>query len=331
MLKRVLAVAAGMALLWSVPGWAADSGYFRGKTITYIVATGPGGGYDTYGRLIARYLQKYLPGSRVLVRNVPGAGHIVGANTIYASKPDGLTIGMFNTGLIYDQLLKRDGVLFDLTKFSWIGKAANDTRALMLSKSAGFRNIDDFIKAKGPIKFAASGVGSAAYNDTKIVADALHLNVQIVPGFTGNEGEMSMLRKEVVAEVGTAESMEDFVKQGHAFFALALSGDPSALPGVPRAAQYVKDRRGRELLALLNALSEIGRLTAGPPGIPANVLTEERQAYDDAMKDPQFLAEAKKLDLDIHPAPGPKVEAAIRAALNQPPETVAALKVAAGG
>ncbi len=80
---------------------------FRGKTITYIVATGPGGGYDTYGRLISRYMQKYLPGSRVVVRNVPGAGHIVGANTIYAAKPDGLTIGMFNTGLIYNQLLKR--------------------------------------------------------------------------------------------------------------------------------------------------------------------------------------------------------------------------------
>ena len=331
MLKRVLALIAGVALLWSVPGYAADTGYFRGKTITYIVSTGPGGGYDSYGRLIARYLPKYLPGVRTVVRNVPGAGHIVGANTIYAAKPDGLTIGMFNTGLIYDQLLKRDGVLFDLTKFSWIGKAADDTRVLMLSRSSGFKNVGDFIKAKGPIKFAAAGVGSAAYNDTKILADALHLNVQIVPGFTGNEGEMSMLRNEVVAEVGTAESMADFVKQGHGFFALAISGDPSALPGVPRAAQYVKDEHGRRLLALINALSEIGRLTAGPPGIPANVLNEERQAYDAVMKDPQFLAEAKKLNLDIHPASGAQVGAAIRAALNQPPETVAALKAAAGG
>jgi tripartite-type tricarboxylate transporter receptor subunit TctC len=276
-------------------------------------------------------MQKYLPGSRVVVRNVPGAGHIVGANMIYAAKPDGLTIGMFNTGLIYDQLLKRDGVLFDLNKFSWIGKAANDTRALMLSKSGGFKNIDDLLKAKTPIKFAAAGVGSAAYNDTRILADALHLNVQIVPGFTGNEGEMSMLRNEVVAEVGTAESMEEFVKQGHGYFALAISGDPTALPGVPRAAQFVKDDHGRRLLTLINALSEIGRLTAGPPGIPANIVSRERQAFDAAVKDPQFLAEAKKLNLDIHAASGQQVETAIKAALNQPPETVAALKAAAGG
>lgn len=330
MLKRILALA-GVALLLAAPASAAGSGYFRGKTITYIVSTGPGGGYDSYGRLIARYLQKHLDGSRVLVRNVPGAGHIVGANTIYAARPDGLTIGMFNTGLIYDQLIQRQGVLFDLNKFSWIGKAANDTRALMLSKTSGFRNIDDLLKAKGTIKFAAAGVGSAAYNDTRILADALHLNVDIVPGFTGNEGEMSMLRNEIVAEVGTAESMADFVKQGHGFFALAISGDPSALPGVPRASQYVKDERGKRLLALVNTLSEIGRLTAGPPGIPANVLNEERQAFDEVMKDPQFLAEAKKLGLDIHPANGAAVQAAIRAALNQPPETVAALKAAASG
>src|SRR5487761_1058948 len=129
MLRRLLTIVLGLSVL-AVPVRAADTNMFRGKTITYIVATGPGGTYDTYGRLLAHFLQKYLPGSHILVKNIPGAGHIVGANTLYAARPDGLTIGTFNTGLIYDQLLKRPGVLFDLTKFSWIGKAANDTRAL---------------------------------------------------------------------------------------------------------------------------------------------------------------------------------------------------------
>jgi tripartite-type tricarboxylate transporter receptor subunit TctC len=330
MLKRLL-TALLVALAFAAPAHAADADYFRGKTVTYIVATGPGGGYDTYARLIARYLQKYLPGSRVLVRNVPGAGHIVGANTIYASRPDGLTIGMFNTGVIYDQLIHRQGVLFDLSKMSWIGKAADDTRVLLIAKGSPYKSFDDMLKAKTPIKFAAAGVGSAAYNDTKILADALHLNVDIVPGFTGNEGEMSMLRNEVVAQVGTADSLEQFVKQGHGYFALALSGSPATLPGVPRASQYIKDDHGKRLLALLQTLSEIGRLTAGPPGIPANVVAFERNALMSVMKDPQFLAEAKRLELDIDPAPGDVVEAKIKAALNQPPETIAALKTAAGG
>ena len=333
MLNRLLAVTAGLALSTTAASAAAapDMNMFKGKTLNYIVATAPGGGYDTYSRLIARYLAKYLPGTRVLVRNVPGAGHIVGANTIYAAKPDGLTIGMFNTGLIYDQLIHRQGVMFDLSKFSWIGKSADDTRALVVSTTSGYKNIDDIIKSKVPIKMAAAGVGSAAYNDTKIVADALHLNVQIVPGFAGNEGEMSMLRKEVVAEVGTAESLEQFVKNGHGYYALCISSSPNALPGVPRASMFVKDDRGKRLLGLVDALSEIGRLTAGPPNMKPEVIAVERAALAMLMKDPQFLADAKKLDLDISPASGEVVDAKIKAALNQPPETIAALKSAAGG
>ena len=331
MLKRILSVVALTLLSSSTAFAAANSDYFKGKTITYIVATSPGGGYDTYGRLISRYMQKYLPGSRILVKNVPGAGNIIGANEIYSARPDGLTIGMFNTGLIYDQLIKRQGVMFDLTKFSWVGKAAYETRALLLSKAAPYKSFDDVLKAKGPIKFAASGIGAASYNDTRMLADALHLNVQIINGFTGNEGEMSMLRGEVAAEVGTVDSLEEFVKSGHGFFALALSGTPDQLPGVPRVQQYLKDDNGRQLMGLLGALSELGRLTAGPPGIPADVLSLERAAFVSAMKDPAFLADAKKLNLPIDYLAGDAVDAKIKGALNQPPVVVDALRRAAGG
>jgi tripartite-type tricarboxylate transporter receptor subunit TctC len=329
-LKPWLAFAVSV-LLFSWPASAADRDMFNGKTITYIVATSPGGGYDTYGRLIARYLQTQLPGSRIVVRNVPGAGNIIGANMIYAARPDGLTIGMFNTGLIYDQIIQRNGVQFDLAKFSWLGKAAEEPRAVLISKKSGFKSFDDMVKAKGPIKFAASGIGAASYNDTRIMADALHLDIQIVNGFTGNEGEMSMMRGEVVGEVGSIDAFEQFVQNGNGFLALALSGKPEALPGVPRVETYVKDERDRKLILLLQSLSELGRLTAGPPGIPANVLGVERQAMTAVMKDPAFLAEAKRLRLPIDALPGDAVEAKIKAALNQPPETVAALKRAAGG
>jgi tripartite-type tricarboxylate transporter receptor subunit TctC len=330
--KLWLACLACVGVLFSAQTFAAESSMFNGKTITYIVATTPGGGYDTYGRLIARYLQKYLPGSRVVVKNVPGAGNIIGANQIYAARPDGLTIGMFNTGLIYDQLIHRNGVQFDLTKFSWIGKAASEGRGLLISNKSGIKSFDDMLKAKAPIKFAASGIGAASYNDTRILADALHLNVQIVNGFTGNEGEMSMLRGEVAAQVGTVDALEQFVKNGNGFWALALSGNDAALPGVPRASAYVKDERGKKMLALLQALSEIGRLTAGPPGIPPNVLAVQRQALTAIMKDPAFLADAKKMNLPIDYLPGDVVDTKIKAALNQPPETIEMLKrVTSGG
>lgn len=306
-----------------------DMKMFDGKTITYIVSTGPGGGYDEYGRLIARYMQKYLPGSRILVRNVPGAGHIIGANTIYAADADGTTIGTFNTGLIYDQLLERKGVRFDLTKFSYIGKASSDQRAVVISTSSPYKSFDDMMHAKQPVKFAASGIGSAAYIETRILKEALHLNAQIVPGFTGNEGEMSMLRHEVVAEVGTATSMENFIQNGHGFVALSLS-QSHPVPGVPSAEKYATDPQAKRLLALISTLSDIGRLTAGPPGMPPKTLATLRAAYNKAVADPGLMADAMKLDLPLDPASGDVVEQRIKKALMQPPETVTFLKEAAG-
>ena len=120
--------------------------FYKGQTVTYIVATAPGGGYDLYGRLVAEYMQKYLPGSTFVVKNVPGAGHLVGTNTDLCGKPDGLTIGTFNTGLIYNQLIGLDGVKFDLTKMSWIGKASSEPRVIVIA--AQFAD-QDFRRAAG--------------------------------------------------------------------------------------------------------------------------------------------------------------------------------------
>src|SRR3954452_11676694 len=124
--------------------------FYKGQTVTYIVATAPGGGYDLYGRLVAEYMQKYLPGSTFVVKNVPGAGHLVGTNTIYASKPDGLTIGTFNTGLIYNQLIGLDGVKFDLTKMSWIGKATSEPRVIVIAEQSPIKTFAQLREQKQP-------------------------------------------------------------------------------------------------------------------------------------------------------------------------------------
>src|SRR4051794_20119078 len=146
----VLALAAvGFAASAAPAQTGAD--FYKGKTVTYIVATAPGGGYDLYGRLVAEYMQKYLPGSTFVVKNVPGAGHLIGANTIYASKADGLTLGTFNTGLIYNQLIGREGVRFDLTKMSWIGKAASDPRVITIGAQSPIRSFQDLMALKEPV------------------------------------------------------------------------------------------------------------------------------------------------------------------------------------
>jgi tripartite-type tricarboxylate transporter receptor subunit TctC len=326
MFKRWLLLASAIVLI-PASASAASTDMFRGKTITYIVSTTAGGGYDTYGRMIARYMPKYLPGSRMIVRNVPGAGNIIGANAIYTARPDGLTIGMFNTGLIYNQLIGAQGMNFDIAKFSFLGKAATESRAVVLGTNSGIKSFDDMLKAKD-VKFATSGIGTASWFDSRILADALQLNIQLVNNFSGNTGELSMRRGEVAGQIGTIESLEQFVKTGGGFYALEISGDE--LPGVPRVAQYAKDDRAKRLVALLQAMSELGRLQTAPPGVPAETLAVLRTAMEQTMKDPGFIADAEKLNLPIAFLPGDVVAEKVKAALDQPAEIVANLKAAAG-
>jgi len=263
---------------------------------------------------------------------VPGAGNIIGANAIYTARADGTTIGMFNTGLIYNQLMGLPGIKFDLTKFSWIGKASDEIRVMVVSTKSGYKSIDDVLKAKGPVKFAAAGVGSAAYLDTRILDFVLPIEIQTVTGFDGAEGELSMMRGEVVAETGIASSFDQFVKNKNGFYALAMSKlAHEVLPGVPVASDYVKDEQGKRLLALLEALSDLGRLTAGPPGIPADVLKVLRDAHEKAVKDPELIAEATKVNIPVKFGTGDFVTQRIKEALTQTPETVALLKQAATG
>jgi tripartite-type tricarboxylate transporter receptor subunit TctC len=310
---------------------APDYEFFRGKTITYIVATGPGGGYDTYGRLLVRYMPKYLPGARFIVRNIPGAGQIVGTNTIYVARPDGLTFGTFNTGLIYSQLLGLDGLRFDLSKMSWIGKMAEEGRSLVIAKTSGMDDLDDLRRAsaRGPVKLAAAGIGSASYIETRILADVLNLNIQIVTGFFGGDTELSMLRGEVVGVLGAASSHDNFVNRGEGKFVVSVAGARSSIPGVPQARQFVTDPEDLRLLSLVEAMAEMGRLTAGPPNIPPARLAALREAFMKTVADPQLLADAKRILIPIQTGPGQEVAAQVNQALRQPPEIVESLRRAA--
>ena len=314
-MKRIFIAAAVAACV--LPGVAQAAGYFEGKTITYIIATEPGGGYDTYGRLIGRFLQKHLKAENVVFKNLPGAGHIIGANTLAASEPDGLTIGTFNTGLIYAQILQREGVDFDLAKMGWIGKAAADPRVMILGTESGYKTFEDLKNASDPVKFAAAGVGSASYTDTSLIASALDLKIAIVPGYNGNEGEMAMMRNEVVGQVGSLSSLKPFVDAGNGTIALGIGGDVQ-----PQAIDLAASEKGKSIANLIQALSVLGRLTAAPVGVPDDVLKELRDAFWASVTDPELLAEAQKLDVPIEPANGEDVAKLVTAALQQSPDTV---------
>jgi tripartite-type tricarboxylate transporter receptor subunit TctC len=299
--------------------------FYKGRTVTYIVATGPGGGYDLYGRLVSEYMQKYLPGSTFVVKNVPGAGHLVGANTLYASKADGLTIGSFNTGLLYSQLIGREGVRFDLTKMSWIGKAAADPRVITIGTQSPIRSFKELMEQKEPVNFSTAGVGGAGYVETTLLAKILKMPVKIQSGYNGSDDAIAIRRGEITGLVASRSSWELFVAQGHGRFIAQIGGTQT---DVPQLKTMVSDPKMLAMIALVQTQGDIQRFTAGPAGIPQDRLDALRAAYRKAMEDPELQAKAIKLERPIEPAYGDEVLAMIKTALNQTPETVALLKEA---
>jgi tripartite-type tricarboxylate transporter receptor subunit TctC len=315
-----LATALIAASVAGAPAFAqTGADFYDGKTVTYIVSTDPGGGYDTYGRLVAEFMQKHLPGSTFVVQNMPGAGHIIGANAIYASEPDGLTIGTFNTGLIYNQLIGLEAVKFDFTKMSWIGKAASEPRVIVVSTSSGIESFEQLKALKEPVKFGTAGVGSASYVETTMLKSALGLPIDIITGYNGSDDQLAMRRGEIQGIVASRSTYEQFVKEGEGRFIAQVGGSQT---DVPALGPLVTEPTGSQAIALIESQSTISRLTAGPPGIPADRLEALREAYRKATGDEEFLARAKELELPIDPVIGDALLTAVQTALQQSPETV---------
>jgi tripartite-type tricarboxylate transporter receptor subunit TctC len=321
-------------LMFCAPGYAlaqnADADFFRGRTISYIVATTAGGGYDTYGRLLVRHMEKYLPETRIIVRNVPGAGNIIGANMIYVARPDGLTFGTFNTGLLYSQMLEMQGIRFDLNEMSWVGKLADEGRTVVLANNSGFSRIEELQTVAETARMASSGIGAASHIETRMLMDMLGLNVRLITNITGGDTQLSMLRGEVIGALEAASSNADFVENGNGKYALAIAGEHSGVPGVPQARDFVTNPDDLRLLDLVELIAEVGRPTAGPPGIPPGRLAVLREAYMKAATDVELLAQARTVNIPIQPGHGADVATRISLILNQPPGAIDTLRNAAG-
>jgi tripartite-type tricarboxylate transporter receptor subunit TctC len=328
MIRKMALTAATLGLLVPVAGLAAGAeDFFRGRTVTYIVATAAGGGYDGYGRLTARYMEKYLPGSTFVVVNRPGAGHLIGTNMIYAAKPDGLTLGTFNMGVMYSQLTGAKAAQYDLGKMSWIGKAASDKRVIMVGVATPYKKFEDLQAAKEPVPFAVSGVGSAAYTELRLLANVFDLNLKLLAGYSGNDDDMAIMRGEVVGKFGTISGQGGMVRDGRGRFVIQIGGSRETGYGeMSYGADVAKTPEQKAVIALIAAQAEMSRVTVGPPAIPADRLATLREAYTKAFRDPGLLADAKKLQYDIDPLVGEDMAKAIRAALDQPPRIIAMLK-----
>lgn len=332
--KRV-ALLIGLILAGNVEPVLAQTNFYEGKTIRFIVGFSAGGGYDTYTRLIARHLGKYVPGNPVfVVDNMAGAGSLISANYIYkVAKPDGLTIGHFIGGLFLQQLLGKPGIEFDALKFEYIGVPAQDHFILGVAKSTGINDAEKWIASKQVVKFGGVATGSGTDDFPNILKATIGLPIQMVSGYKGtadvrlafNSGEVTGLSN---SWESTKATWKKEVESGDLVLVLQATSKPQPeLPKVPLAISFAKTEEAKKLIETVTRVHGPSvRPYVVPPGTPKDRVQILRKAFMDTMKDPALLAEAKKANLDINPDDGAALEQNVKDIFKLDQNLIAKLK-----
>jgi tripartite-type tricarboxylate transporter receptor subunit TctC len=309
--------------------------FYEGKTIRIIVGTSPGGGYDTYTRLIARHFSKHIPGKpAIIVDNMPGAGGLVSANHLFkVAKPDGLTIGHFVGGQFLQQLLGKPGIEFDALKFEYVGVPAQDNFVFGVAKTTGITDIEQWLASKTAVKFGAIAAGDGTYDIPKVAEVALGLPIQVVSGYKGtapirlafNSGEVGGLSNSWQSFRSTWRKELD---DGELLILLQVSAQPHPdLSKVPLAMNIAKTDEARKLIqAVAQAHGAAVRPYVLPPGTPKDRVEILRSAFMETIKDPELLKEAAKANLEINPGSGEELERNVKELLRLEPPLIARLK-----
>jgi tripartite-type tricarboxylate transporter receptor subunit TctC len=312
-LLRILTVACGwMAVTHSAmtaepDGRAAERNYFAGKRLTYLVSSSPGGGYDNYARLIARFLPRHLGVRSVIVKNVPGASHLLGLSKLVNAPPDGLTIATFNTGL----LMAPNPLSIDLRRLSWLGKAASEPRVFVVANGEDPIGLNDLRRpGQNPALYATSGLLSASHLQMKRIGEAFGFNIRPIHGFSGSETQMVVIRGDIAGGLMSLSRVDAAIR-AKTLRPLFYVGYPKPSFAVRALGEFANTPQQRRIIEEIETLSELGRMTAAPPGLPPNRLAVLRQAYIDTLTDPELLREAGRLNLPIDAWDGAQVAARV--------------------
>jgi tripartite-type tricarboxylate transporter receptor subunit TctC len=315
---------------------ASSDDFFKGKTIRIVVGFSAGGGFDTYARTIARHIGKHIPGQPgVVVENMTGAGSLIAANHVYrVAKPDGLTIGHFIGGLFLGQVLGQKGIEFDARKFEFIGAPITDHVVCALTKASGITSLEKWMASKTPVKMGGIAPGtSTPDNATRIFRAALGLPIQVVTGYKGTaDVRLAAESGEIAGGCWGWDSVSvtwrKALDNGDAVVILqANRRTHPELAQVPQAIKLAKTEEGRKIIEVgIHSDSDIVRTYTLPPGTPKDRVQLLRKAFEDTLKDPEFVADAKKSKLNVDPVPANVIEKDISALFKLDPATVGKLK-----
>lgn len=321
----------------SIAGFAraATDEFYQGKTVRLIVAFSPGGGFDTYSRAIARHLGKHIPGNpTIVVENMTGAGGIIQANFMYQqAKPDGLTIGNNIGGLILQQIMGAKGIEFDGRRFEYLGAPAIDHPVCALTKASGVSSMERWFAAKEPLKLGGVGPGGTASDVPRILHAALGLPLRVVDGYKGTSDiRLAAESGELSGGCWAWESVKTTWRKGIesgevSVVVLTMPKKHPELPNVPLAIDFAKGEEGRILLKYgIHDTAILTRPYFMAPGTPKERVQLLRKAFMETLKDQDFLAEAKKSQLDIEAVAGEELETTVRALFKLEPKLVGRLK-----
>jgi tripartite-type tricarboxylate transporter receptor subunit TctC len=338
---KVAAVAAAAAMLIAatltapVPA-AAQADFFSGKTIELIVSTGVGGGLDANARVVARHLVNHIPGQPVIVvKNMPGAGHIRAANYVFAQAPkDGTTIATFIPIFVMAQVLERSrSIQFNSAQFNWIGSTSSSNSTVYVWHTSGIKSVEE--ATKRTVVMGGTGAGSYTVIYPTVMNSLIGTRFKVVTGYQSTaEVGLAMERGEIEGRAGNnfnslkAENGE-WLRTGkiNLIAQVGLARD-AEFPQVPLLTDFAKNDDDRRILRLFSTDVVIGRPFVTSPGVPAERVALLRRAFDAMMKDPAYVEDSRKASLDVSPTDGAMIQSVVADLVGTPDDIVAKAKLA---
>jgi tripartite-type tricarboxylate transporter receptor subunit TctC len=312
--------------------------FYAGKSVNLIISTGVGGGVDANARLVGRYLGNHIPGNpSILPRNMPGAGHIQATNYMYGQAPkDGTYIAAILPAFVLHQIIDGTGVQYDTKNFPWLGASDVDNMNLYVWKTTGVKSVADAQKTE--VLMGATGAGSYTIMFPTLMNNLLGTKFKIVTGYKStNEIHLAMQRGEVQGRAGNLfaslkSGNGDWLRDGSINLLVQMGAvrDPE-FADVPLLHELATNDDDRRILKLFSAEAALGKPFLTTPGIPADRLAVLRAAFEEAMKDPGLLKDAKTMGIDVRPLKYDVLKQTADDIVNTPPELVAKAKAARGG
>ena len=310
----------------------AHDAFFKGKTINLVVGYTAGGGYDQYGRLLARHLGRHIPGNpNVIVQNMPGAASLTSVRYLALSAPkDGLALALFDPGLILESITSSGTVKVNFTNYQWIGALLRDVRVCYASVASGVRTWNDMMKRR-EFLIGNTAKGSNAYVAGAILRKVFHAPLRQISGYPGsNEYRLAVERGEIEGNCPSWSAIpQDWIVNHRINVLVRFS--PKRPPDMPASVPSVVDlahtQEQRDLLLVLNGPSEVGRPLIVAKEVPRERVATLRAALEETLRDDRFLSEAQKQNLPLDPVSAAEAEEIIKSIYSIPLELAKQVKV----